>query len=706
MEDRSKAASQAASEHAVERARILELRRAIERHNQLYYVEDSPEIGDAEYDTLMRELRTLEEKHPDLADPASPTQRVSGQPKTGFRTVQHQVPLLSLDNAFGAEELRAFDGRVRRGLGLGTTDASRGSSCPVRPALPAPYVVELKIDGLTVALTYRDGLLTEAATRGDGLTGEDITANIRTVRSIPLRINNRVRLLSVRGEVYMPKEEFAALNREREEAGQPLFANPRNAAAGSLRQLDPKITAGRPLKAFFYDILVAESDELTIPGTQSQRLEFLAGLGLPVNRDFRVCANIEEVIDTCDYWIDQRHRLSYDIDGLVVKLQSIAAREELGYTAKAPRANIAFKFPAVQEETQVLDIEVNVGRTGAVTPLAILRPVVVAGSTISRVALHNEDYIKEKDLRIGDWVMIHKAGDVIPEVVKVLTEKRTGMERIYAMPRSCPVCDQPVFRVEGEAVIRCVNESCPARLRERLIHFASRDAMDIDGLGPANVNQLVDAQLIEDPSDLYHITVEDLLKLDRFALKSAQNLVAAIQKSKQAGLDKVIYALGIRHVGKGAARVLAQHFRSLERLQQASAEELQTVPEVGAIMAESINSYFGQEQNQRLIDQLAAVGVNMELPDTDRRSSDGGSLPLDGKTLVITGTLSGFSRSEAEEAVRRAGGKASGSVSKRTDYVVAGTEAGSKLDKANELGIRVLNEAEFVQLLQNKGSVE
>lgn len=706
MEDRSKAASQAASEHAVERARILELRRAIERHNQLYYVEDSPEIGDAEYDTLMRELRTLEEKHPDLADPASPTQRVSGQPKTGFRTVQHQVPLLSLDNAFSAEELRAFDGRVRRGLGLGTTDASRGSSCPVRPASPAPYVVELKIDGLTVALTYRDGLLTEAATRGDGLTGEDITANIRTVRSIPLRINNRVRLLSVRGEVYMPKEEFAALNREREEAGQPLFANPRNAAAGSLRQLDPKITAGRPLKAFFYDILVAESDELTIPGTQSQRLEFLAGLGLPVNRDFRVCANIEEVIDTCDYWIDQRHRLSYDIDGLVVKLQSIAAREELGYTAKAPRANIAFKFPAVQEETQVLDIEVNVGRTGAVTPLAILRPVVVAGSTISRVALHNEDYIKEKGLRIGDWVMIHKAGDVIPEVVKVLTEKRTGMERIYAMPRSCPVCDQPVFRVEGEAVIRCVNESCPARLRERLIHFASRDAMDIDGLGPANVNQLVDAQLIEDPSDLYHITVEDLLKLDRFALKSAQNLVAAIQKSKQAGLDKVIYALGIRHVGKGAARVLAQHFRSLERLQQASAEELQTVPEVGAIMAESINSYFGQEQNQRLIDQLAAVGVNMELPDTDRRSSDGGSLPLDGKTLVITGTLSGFSRSEAEEAVRRAGGKASGSVSKRTDYVVAGTEAGSKLDKANELGIRVLNEAEFVQLLQNKGSVE
>lgn len=706
MEDRSKAASQAASEHAVERARILELRRAIERHNQLYYVEDSPEIGDAEYDTLMRELRTLEEKHPDLADPASPTQRVSGQPKTGFRTVQHQVPLLSLDNAFSAEELRAFDGRVRRGLGLGTTDASRGSSCPVRPASPAPYVVELKIDGLTVALTYRDGLLTEAATRGDGLTGEDITANIRTVRSIPLRINNRVRLLSVRGEVYMPKEEFAALNREREEAGQPLFANPRNAAAGSLRQLDPKITAGRPLKAFFYDILVAESDELTIPGTQSQRLEFLAGLGLPVNRDFRVCANIEEVIDTCDYWIDQRHRLSYDIDGLVVKLQSIAAREELGYTAKAPRANIAFKFPAVQEETQVLDIEVNVGRTGAVTPLAILRPVVVAGSTISRVALHNEDYIKEKGLRIGDWVMIHKAGDVIPEVVKVLTDKRTGMERIYAMPRSCPVCDQPVFRVEGEAVIRCVNESCPARLRERLIHFASRDAMDIDGLGPANVNQLVDAQLIEDPSDLYHITVEDLLKLDRFALKSAQNLVAAIQKSKQAGLDKVIYALGIRHVGKGAARVLAQHFRSLERLQQASAEELQTVPEVGAIMAESINSYFGQEQNQRLIDQLAAVGVNMELPDTDRRSSDGGSLPLDGKTLVITGTLTGFSRSEAEEAVRRAGGKASGSVSKRTDYVVAGTEAGSKLDKANELGIRVLNEAEFVQLLQNKGSVE
>lgn len=676
------------SEYAAERARILELRAAIERHDRLYHVEDAPEIGDAEYDALMRELRTLEEKHPDFADPASPTQRVSGQPKAGFRTVQHQMPLLSLDNAFGAEELRAFDRRVRRGLGT------------------APhYVVELKIDGLTVALTYRDGLLTEAATRGDGLTGEDITANIRTVRSIPLRINNKVRLLSVRGEVYMPKEEFAALNREREEASQPLFANPRNAAAGSLRQLDPKITASRPLKAFFYDILIAESDKLTIPDAQSQRLELLAILGLPVNRDFRVCADIEEVIDTCDYWNDKRHSLSYDIDGLVVKLQSIAGREELGYTAKAPRANIAFKFPAVQEETQVLGIEVNVGRTGAVTPLAILSPVVVAGSTISRVALHNEDYIKEKDIRIGDWVLIHKAGDVIPEVIKVLTEKRTGAEMPYVMPRNCPVCAQPLFRAEGEAVIRCVNESCMARIRERLIHFASRDAMDIEGLGPSNVNQLIDAQIITDPADLYHITVEELLKLERFALKSAQNLVAAIQKSKQAGLDRVIYALGIRHVGKGAARVLAQHFRSMERLMQASEEELQTVPEVGVIMAQSISSFFGQEQNRLLIDKLAAAGVNLKQPETDR-PSDGEPLPLDGKTVVITGTLTGFSRSEAEEAVRLAGGKASGSVSKKTDFVVAGIEAGSKLDKANELGIKVLNEAEFVQLLQNKRSVE
>jgi len=694
MEEQSKAAAKTESGHAAERARILELRRAIERHDRLYYVEDAPEIDDAGYDALMRTLRTLEEKHPDLVDPASPTQRVSGQPKSGFRTVQHQVPLLSLDNAFGAEDLRAFDGRVRRGLGISA------------PLSPSPYVVELKIDGLTVALTYRDGLLTEAATRGDGLTGEDIIANIRTVRSIPLRINSKVQSLIVRGEVYIPKEDFAALNREREEAGQPLFANPRNAAAGSLRQLDPKITASRPLKAFFYDILIAESDELTIPDIQSQRLEFLAGLGLPVNKDFRICADIEEVIDTCAVWKDKRHSLSYDIDGLVVKLQSIVAREELGYTAKAPRANIAYKFPAVQEETKVLDIEVNVGRTGAVTPLAILQPVVVAGSTVSRVALHNEDYIKEKDIRIGDWVLIHKAGDVIPEVVKVLTEKRTGTERQYMMPRNCPVCARPLVRAEGEAVIRCVNESCTARLRERLIHFASRDAMDIDGLGPAIVNQLVDAQLIADPADLYHIAVDDLLKLDRFALKSAQNLVAAIQKSKQAGLDRVVYALGIRHVGKGAARVLAQHFRSLERLQQASAEELQTVPEVGAIMADSISSYFGQAQNQHLIAKLAAAGINLQLPESDRRPPDGGPLPLDGKTLVVTGTLTGFSRDEAEEAIRRAGGKASGSVSKKTDYVVAGTEAGSKLDKANELGVRVLNEAEFVQLLQSKGSVE
>jgi DNA ligase (NAD+) len=694
MVEQNKAATQSESvaEYEAERSRILDLRRAIEKHDRLYYVEDAPEIDDAEYDALMRELRALEEKHPELADPASPTQRVSGQPKAGFRTVQHQVPLLSLDNAFDAEELRAFDRRVRRGLGaLGA---------------PSPYIVELKIDGLTVALTYRNGVLTEAATRGDGLTGEDITANIRTLRSIPLRINSHIPLLIVRGEVYMPKEEFAALNREREETGQPLFANPRNAAAGSLRQLDPKVTASRPLKAFFYDILVAEGSELAVPDIQSQRLEFLAELGLPVNRDYRVCANIEEVIDSCAYWAEQRHKLSYDIDGLVIKLQSIAGRVELGHTAKAPRANIAYKFPAVQEETQVLDIEVNVGRTGAITPLAILRPVVVAGSTISRVALHNEDYIKEKDIRIGDWVLIHKAGDVIPEVVRVLTEKRTGAERQFMMPKNCPVCAQPVFRAEGEAVLRCVNESCIARLRERLIHFASRDAMDIDGLGPAIIGQLVDAQLIKDPADLYQITVEDLLKLERFALKSAQNLVAAIQKSKEAGLDRVIYALGIRHVGKGAARVLAQHFRSMERLQQASETELQTVPEVGAIMADSICSFFGQAQNQQLIAKLAAAGVNLQMPEADLRPADGGPLPLNGKTLVVTGTLTGFSRSEAEEAIRRAGGKATSSVSKKTDFVVAGAEAGSKLDKAKELGIRILNEAEFVQLLQNKGSVE
>lgn len=664
------------------------LREEIERHNYLYYVLDNPEISDTEYDQLMRELIKLETAYPDLRTPDSPTQRVGGEPLAIFNTVRHRVPLLSLDNAFGAGELRAFDTRVKRAL---------------KTEQELIYTAELKIDGLTIALTYENGELVQAATRGNGKEGEDVTANVKTIKSIPLKLSTegvqnpaQIALLGVRGEVYIKKADFDVLNRQRESAGEPLFANPRNAAAGALRQLDPKITASRPLDAFFYDLLVVEGPEIE---TQMAGLEFLRHLKFKVNPETKLCHGIEEVIRFSEYWTEHRDELPYEIDGIVVKLNSLSLQRELGFTAKAPRSKIAFKFPAQQVETQVKDIVVNVGRTGAVTPLAILEPVRVAGSTVSRATLHNEDNVREKDIRIGDRVIIQKAGDVIPEVVQSLPEKRTGSERIFTMPTVCPECGSMVYREPGEAVTRCIGSSCPAQLREGIIHFVSREAMDIEGLGEAIVVQLIAANLIHDVADLYQLKYEDLVGLERFGDKSATNLINAIRASKNNDLSRLLFALGIRHVGAGVARELAAKFQSINDLMEVTFEDLTAIPTIGPKIAASVVKYFSEPHNRELIAKLNSLGVNTA------GGKDKTQLPqtLAGKTIVVTGSLESFSRLEIEEVIRSHGGKAGSSVSKNTDFVLAGADPGSKLQKAYDLGIPVIDEAEFKRMLEEGG---
>jgi len=664
--------------------RIAELREELNRHNYLYYVLDQPEISDAEYDRLYRELADLEAQYPELITADSPTQRVGGEPVAGFRSVRHRVPLLSLNNAFSEEELRDFDQRIKRWTGLEKPD----------------YVAELKIDGLTVALTYQDGVLIQGATRGDGVTGEEITANIKTVRTIPLRLRgNPAGQVMVRGEVYMNRADFTELNRVRAEKGELLFANPRNAAAGSLRQLDPKITAARRLDAFFYDLLAWEGGAEAGPATQWEALQQLRAWGFKVNPASALCNSIEEVIAFCRRWQEERLTLPYEIDGIVVKLNSLSAQAAIGATAKAPRSKIAFKFPALEVETKVRDIIVNVGRTGALTPLALLEPVRIGGSVVSRATLHNEDYIREKEIRIGDTVMLRKAGDVIPEIVRVVKEKRTGEEREFQFPAVCPVCGASVYRERDEAVSRCQGASCPAKLREFIIHFASRPAMNIEGLGPSIINMLLEKELIRDPADLYTLRYEDLLTLERFGEKSARNLLAAIERSKEAPFARVLFALGIRHVGAEMARRLAQSFQSIDRLLNASKEELLAVAEVGDVIAESILHYAGEEQNRRLVEKLKKAGLQM----TAAAETTADNLPLAGKTFVLTGTLTAMTRHAAEEAIRRLGGKAGSSVSRQTDYVVVGVDPGSKYQKALELGIKILTEAEFLALLGSGG---
>lgn len=658
--------------------RAQELRELIEHHNYRYYVLDDPEISDAEYDSLMRELIAIETQYPELVTADSPTQRVGGKPLEGFETVRHPVPLLSLANAYSADELRDFDNRVKRFLGVDQVE----------------YVTELKIDGLTVALTYENGTLILGATRGDGVEGENITNNVKTIHSIPLRIKNGPATLSIRGEVFMPKEDFERLNKQRESVGEPLFANPRNAAAGSLRQLDPKVTASRSLDGFFYQLLTSSGETIQ---TQSEVLHALSEWGFRVNPNFRYCKNIDEVIAYCAEWGEKRPDLPYDIDGIVVKVNNLRQQADLGVTAKAPRSQIAYKFPAEEVVTTVREILVNVGRTGAVTPLAVLDPVRVAGSTISRATLHNEDNIRNKDIRIGDQVVIRKAGDVIPEVVRALPERRTGREIQFTMPTVCPECGAEVYREPGEAVARCLGSACPAQLREGIIHFGSRDAMDIDGLGPSVVNLLVEQGLIKDAADLYALKFEELIGLERFAKKSAENLIAAINRSKENPLDRLLFALGIRHVGEGAARALAQHFKVLDALMSADEEQLLEVSEIGEIIAESILHYFGVEQNRHLIEKLRAAGVNFRAEESETARGF-----FTGKTIVLTGGLSAMTRGEAEEAVRKQGGNASSSVSKKTDYVIVGENPGSKYQKALDLKIPVLTEEEFIERLKMK----
>jgi len=669
--------------------RAEELRREIEYHNYQYYVLDSPIISDAEYDKLMRELQELEERYPSLVTPDSPTQRVGAPPQEFFRTHEHLQPMLSLANAFGEDELRAFDQRIKRMLGL-AADAS------------VEYVSELKIDGLAVSLTYRDGVFTTGATRGDGYRGEDVTANLRTIKSIPLNIDHSApargappvpALMEVRGEVFLLHDEFRRINEERALRGEPTFANPRNAAAGSVRQLDPNVTARRHLDIFCYGIGYIENGGFA---THYEVLRALGAWKFKTNPNIRLCANIDEVLDFCNEWQTRRETLNYDIDGVVVKVNSLELQERLGYVARSPRWAIAYKYPAREAVTVIRDIFVSVGRTGALTPVAVMDPVEVGGVTVSRATLHNEDEIRRKDVRIGDTVVIQRAGEVIPEVVRVIKEKRDGDEIEFRMPDRCPVCGAEVERPEGEAVARCIGIACPQQLRERIKHFTSRLAMNIEGVGPALIDQLVERGLVRDPADLYFLTKEQLLGLERMGEKSAQNVLDAIERSKDTTLSRLVYALGIRHVGERTAQVLAEHFGSLERLASASAEELATVPDVGPVVAASIEKFFRQEETKTVLEKLKRAGIRVQ--EARPRVVEEEAV-LAGKTFVFTGELKSMTRDEAEELVARLGGRATSSVSRNTDFVVAGEKPGSKLERARELGVTVLSEAEFLRMV-------
>ncbi|WPZ18669.1 NAD-dependent DNA ligase LigA [Geobacillus subterraneus] len=655
--------------------RAAELRERLNRYGYEYYVLDRPSVPDAEYDRLMRELIAIEEQYPELKTSDSPTQRIGGPPLEAFRKVMHRVPMMSLANAFHEGDLRDFDRRVRQEVG------------------EAAYVCELKIDGLAVSVRYEDGYFVQGATRGDGTTGEDITENLKTIRSLPLRLNEPVSL-EARGEAFMPKASFLRLNKERQARGEELFANPRNAAAGSLRQLDPKVAASRQLDLFVYGL--ANAEELGID-SHSAALGYLQALGFKVNPERRRCATIDEVIAFVNEWHEKRPQLPYEIDGIVIKVDSFAKQRQLGATAKSPRWAIAYKFPAEEVVTTLIGIEVNVGRTGVVTPTAILEPVRVAGTTVQRATLHNEDFIREKDIRIGDAVIIKKAGDIIPEVVGVVVDRRDGDEVPFTMPTHCPECKSELVRLEGEVALRCLNPKCPAQLRERLIHFASRAAMNIEGLGEKVVTQLFNAGLVRDVADLYRLTKEQLVSLERMGEKSAANLLTAIEASKQNSLERLLFGLGIRYVGAKAAQLLAEHFETMERLEAATKDELMAVPEIGEKMADSITTYFSQPEAVELLNELRTYGVNMAYKGRKRTAETPASSVLAGKTVVLTGKLASMSRNEAKEQIERLGGRVTGSVSRSTDIVIAGEDAGSKLDKAQQLGIEIWDETRFLQ---------
>ena len=659
------------------RGRIEELRELINHHNYRYYVLDNPEISDDEYDKLMRELRQLEEKHPHLITPESPTQRVGAAPVEAFGVVEHGEPMLSLGNVFSSEELLAWHKRISGLLGDEHFD----------------LVAELKMDGLAVALTYEGGRLVTGATRGDGFRGEDITQNLRTIRSIPLAVpKSAPRRFEVRGEVYLSKEGFKRLNEERANAGQPLFANPRNAAAGSVRQLDSRITAMRPLDIYIYGLGRVEGER---PPTHWETLEYLKSLGFKVNPSNSLCSDLDEVEDYYQRWVEEREHLPFEADGVVVKVNRFELQERLGVVGREPRWATAYKFPATQATTRLLDIGVSVGRTGTLNPYAILEPVQVGGVTLKRAALHNEDDIRRKDIRIGDMVIVQRAGEVIPEVVAPVVSLRTGKEKAFKMPKECKVCGAKVARPEGEVMAYCTNVACPAQAHERLKHFVSRGAMDIEGIGEKQANALLEADLIKDVGDLYSLQKDKLIGMERMAEKSVSNLLAAIEESKNRSLSRVIFALGIRHVGAETAEILAKHFGSMDRLSRATEEELTAVPTIGPKIAESIVAFFKQESNRKVIDKLRRAGVRLEAEVTEPTE-----LPLSGEEFVVTGKLEAFPRSEAEARIKELGGSTGSSVTKKTTFLVAGADPGSKLDRARELGIRVLNEEEFLRLLR------
>jgi DNA ligase (NAD+) len=659
-----------------DRERAEELRRLIVYHEKKYYVDNDPQISDAEFDRLARELADLETRFPVLVTPESPTQRVGEKPLEGFPTVVHRTPMLSIDNGYNEDEIREFEGRVRKLL----------------PGRDIAFTAELKIDGLGISVVYRDGKFARAVTRGDGVRGDDVSANVKTIRSVPLVIDAPGEI-EVRGEVYMPFASFRKLNEEREERGEPLFANPRNAAAGSIRLLDPKEVAARNLNVFLYYLTVDGEEE----SGQWRSLRRLKELGFPTNPRSRFCPALDDVLAYYKEWVEKRDALDYDADGIVVKVDAAADRRELGTTAKSPRWAISFKFPARQATTRVNDIIIQVGRTGALTPVAVLEPVRLSGTVISRSTLHNEDEVRRKDVRIGDVVLIERSGDVIPSVVAVMKERRKRRLRRFVWPKKCPSCGSTVFRPEGEVISRCVNASCPARLRESILHYAARRAMDIDGLGEAVVDQLLAAQLVRTIPDLYGLRFDDLVGLERLGPKSSRNLLGEVDASKTRDLARLVFALGIRHVGEKLAQTLAGRFRTLDALEAAKAEDLVKVEDVGPKVAESILFFFAQPEARELVRRLRQAGVN-----TAARADEGGEKPLAGQVFVITGTLSGLTRDEARELLEDLGAEVGSSVTRKTTALIVGESPGSKLDKARELGVRTLGEAEFRELVGKK----
>ena len=656
-------------------ARIKDLRDEIKYHEKKYYVDNEPQISDYEFDQLVKELGRLEGRFPELVTPESPTRRVGEKPVEGFPTVRHKLPMLSMDNVYSVRELEEFEQRVRKLL----------------PGRQIEYVAELKIDGLGISILYRGGKYVQAVTRGDGVQGDDVTANVKTIKSLPLVIPD-AREVEVRGEIYLPFESFQKINREREAKEEALFANPRNAASGSIRLLDPKEVASRKLDVFLYSIYI-EGAELA---SQWENLQTIKKLGFKINPHSRLRRTLGEVVDFWGEWTEKRDSLDYDADGVVIKVNSTGQRQALGVTSKFPRWAISFKFPARQATTRLNGIVVQVGRTGALTPVAELEPVRLSGITISRATLHNEDEIKRKDIRIGDYVLIERSGDVIPKIVGPMKERRTGREKIFVMPTRCPVCHSEAFRPEGEAIARCTNPSCPAKLRESLLHFAARRAMTIEGLGEALVDQLLEKKLVRSIPDIYALKYDDLVDLERMGPKSSENLLDEIQKSKSNDIARLIFALGIRHVGERLAQTLAAHFRGIDMLAAAGVEELTAVEDVGPVVAESIAFFFKQPENRDLLRKFKAAGLNFAA----KKGGAKGDQPLAGKTFVLTGGLDRFSRDEAKDAVERRGGTVTDSVSKKTTYLVVGKEPGSKFAKAQKLGITILNEKDFSKLIE------